>query len=210
VTRAIRVLALCSLLAVVSPARAFAEWQLAPFVGLSFLGDTNIALTELPKRHWNFGGIARLVGAGPIGVEAVVLYVPGAFKSFDVDPLFLNPTQNSETITQSRAFAMMGNVVLTTPRAWNQYGLRPYASGGFGLLHVFHNDLKLPLRANLPAYNVGGGAVGFIADRVGLRFDLRYYRTTPPGIEPTELALTADDHVRVRFWTGTVGVVFKY
>lgn len=210
-TRATRVLALCGLLTAWPPARASAEWQFAPFVGFSFLGETNLNLTDLPDRHWNFGGSVRLVGAGPLGVEALVLDVPGAFKSLDIDPLFLNPSQPTETITESHAFTMMGNIVLTTPRAWNEYGLRPFVSGGFGVLKVRHNESEFPLRANLPGYNVGGGAVGFVTDRVGLRFDLRYFRTTPPGKEPTDLALTShNERVRLRFWTGGVGVVFKY
>jgi hypothetical protein len=105
----------------------------------------------------------------------------------------------------------MGNIILTTPRGWNQYGLRPYVSGGMGLLHVYHNDLKFPARANLAAYNAGGGAVGFLSDRVGLRFDLRYVSTTPHGRESGGDIVTGDsERVRVHFWTATVGVVLKY
>ncbi len=210
-TRAIRPLALAFLLTVFLPGHAAAEWQFAPFVGFNFLGDTNLNLTALPKRHWMFGGSGRLIGAGPVGVEGLFIYVPGAFKSFDVDPLFLNTGQVSETITKSNAYALMGNVVLTTPRAWNEYGLRPFISGGMGLLHVYHNDSTFPARGNLPAYNVGGGAVGFLSDRVGLRFDLRYFSTTPHGREPSDEIFTSDsERVRVHFWTAAVGVVFKY
>jgi hypothetical protein len=193
------------------PAPALAEWQFAPFVGFSFGGETNIFLTELPKSHWTLGGTVRAVGAGPLGVESLFIYIPGTFQSVDVDPLFLDSGQQSETITKSHAFALMGNVVLTTPRAWNEYGLRPYLSGGMGLLQVYHNEPKVPARANLPAYNVGGGAVGFLSDRVGLRFELRYFSTTPHGREPSDEILTnGNERVRVHFWTAAVGVVFKY
>jgi hypothetical protein len=208
------VLALCGLLTAVPAARASAEWQFAPFVGFNFLGDTNLNLTQTVGRHWNFGGAVRLVGAGPLGVESVFLYVPGYFESLDLecDPLVFNTNECSNAITKSRTFALMGNIVLTTPRSWNEYGLRPFVSGGFGLLHAFHNDVFSPARANLPGYNVGGGAVGFLTDRVGLRFDLRYFRTLPPGVESAPLHETPDnlERVHLRYWTGTVGVVFKY
>lgn len=214
-SRGIRLLTLCALLTACAPARAGAEWQLAPFVGFTFLGDTNLNLTEVAGRHWNLGGAVRLVGGGPLGVETIFLYVPGAFRSFELDPLSLPPNVPlDETITKSRSIALMGNLVLTTPRAWNEYGLRPYVSGGFGLLHAWHDDaVALPEPANVPGYNVGGGAVGFLSERVGLRFDLRFLRTLPPGKEPNVegIVITSDSRrLRIRYWAGTVGVVFKY
>ena len=207
--RRIRLLTLCALLTACTPARAHAEWQLAPFVGFSFLGETNLALTEVSERHWNIGGAARLVGAGPFGLEALFVYVPGAFESLRLEPISL-PAE--ETISASRSLALMGNLVLTTPRAWNEYGLRPYVSGGFGLLHAWHDEERFPARANVPGYNVGGGAVGFLTDRVGLRFDLRFFRTLPPGAEPNGSTIITSDRgrLRIRYWTATIGVVFKY
>jgi hypothetical protein len=207
------VLALCGLLTALLPARVSAEWQFAPFVGFNFLGDTNLLFLEgATEQHWNLGGTVRLVGAGPLGVETFILYVPGFFNTPEGNPIFAD-TPPEETISESRTFALMGNLVLTTPRSWNQYGLRPFVSGGFGLLNVHATDEAglFPTRANLPGYNVGGGAVGFLTDRVGLRFDLRYFRTLPPGQEPTAESLTLDgQRVRLHYWTGTLGVVIKY
>ena len=98
--------------------------------------------------------------------------------------------------------------------SWNQYGLRPYVSGGLGLLHAFHNDAEFPAQGNVLGYNVGGGAVGFLSDRVGVRFDLRYFQHVPPGKESSaddpDFPVFEDDRVRMHFWTGTIGVVFKF
>ena len=200
---------LCGLLIVLRPAAVHAEWQFAPFLGFSFGGDTNLIFTQVVDRHWNFGGAVRLVGAGPIGLESVFVYVPGIFETPPPDPDSNTPP--SQAITKSHSFALMGNVVLTTPRAWNQYGLRPFVSGGLGLLRASHNDIAFPARGNLAAYNVGGGAVGFLTDKVGLRFDLRYYRTLPPGQESGDQTVTEfRDRVHVHYWTGSVGVVLKY
>jgi hypothetical protein len=209
VIRVTRVLVVCGLMIAMRPALASAEWQFAPFVGFTFGGDTNLNLTALVNGHWNFGGAVRLVGAGPLGLESVFVYVPGIFETPDLDPLSDIPPSNA--ITESHSFALMGNVVLTTPRSWSEYGLRPYLSGGLGMLRASHNDPFFPTDANLPAYNIGGGAVGFLSDRVGLRFDLRFFRTLPPGEEQGPFQETEDQsRVRLHYWTGTVGVVFKY
>jgi hypothetical protein len=213
VARLSRVLALCGLLIAWAPVPAAAEWQLAPFVGVTFAGGTNLydpdSLNAAGQRHWNLGGAVRLLGAGPVGLEAIALYVPGFFEPSDRTPLFPG-TPPSVTITQSHAFALMGNVVLTTPRAWNEYGLRPFVSGGLGLLKAAHNDAVFPVKANLLGYNVGGGAVGFLTDRVGVRFDMRYYRHVPPGPEVGGNTPAIGDRVRLHHWSATVGVVFKY
>ena len=208
-SRGLRLLTLCGLLTACAPGRASAEWQLAPFVGFSFLGETNLVVTEMSPRHWNIGGTARLVGGGPLGVEALFVYVPGAFQSVELDPISL---PSEATITESLSLALMGNLVLTTPRSWNEYGLRPYVSGGVGLMHAWHDEQRFPARANVPGYNVGGGAVGFLSDRVGLRFDVRFFRTLPPGAEPNREIVTNDgvSRLRISYWTATVGVVFKY
>ena len=86
----------------------------------------------------------------------------------------------------------MGNVVLTTPRSWNEYGLRPFVSGGIGLLYASTSAAEavdvLPVNARLLGYNVGGGAVGFLNERTGLRFDLRYFSNLRPT-DDTENAI---------------------
>ena len=210
---------MCGLLAVLTPVSAAAEWQFAPFVGFMFKGDSNLfdsnivdvdAPLGVNQRHWDLGATVRLVGPGPLGIEALVQWIPGFFEPAETSSL--EPSDPESTpITSSYGFALMGNVVLTTPRAWNEYGLRPYVSGGAGLLRAVHNDDFLPVRANLPGYNVGGGAVGFLTDRVALRFDLRYFRHLPPGPEPGDNTPVAiGDRVRLHYWTGTVGVVIKY
>ena len=217
--RAIRVVVLAGLVAGVSPAPAVGEWQFAPFVGFTFKGGSNLfepnivdpdAPLGVNARHWNLGGAVRLVGAGPLGLEALVLYVPGFFEPGETSPL--EPQDPASTpVSSSYAFSVMGNVVLTTPRAWNEYGLRPYVSGGLGLLRAVHNDETLPVRANVPGYNVGGGAVGFLTNRVGLRFDLRYFRHVPPGPEKTDdMQVVSGDRVQLHYWTATVGLVLKY
>ena len=124
-------------------------------------------------------------------------YVPGIF---DRDVL--------ATITSSRTLALMGNVIVTIPRTWSEHGLRPFASGGFGLLHVARQDaLELfPIQRNVLGYNVGGGAVGPITDRTGIRFEARRFSYVKSG----DIRGVSFDRENLSYWTATVGVVFRY
>ena len=204
----VRVLALVGVLLCSVPEIARAEWQLTPFLGLTFKGDTTLLDYEqaAAKPHWTFGGSVALMGSGPVGAEGLVVYTPGFFQQ-DKPPLIdgLVPPD----IVNSRTLAIMGNVVLTTPRSWNEYGLRPFVSGGIGLLKATATDALdfTPVNANLLGYNIGGGAVGFLNERAGLRFDLRYFSNLKPSDDP-ELSVTG--RVHLSYWTGSVGVVLKY
>jgi Outer membrane protein beta-barrel domain len=189
---------------------AAAEWHLTPLIGFTFKGDTTLinettqdddlnVVTAVSKVHWNFGGATTLIGAGPIGVEAIFLYTPGFLQ------------QDLGVLQKSKTLALMGNMVLAMPRGWNEYGLRPFVSGGLGLLRVSAEDLppvdfyEDPI--NIFGYNVGGGAVGFITERTGLRFDLRYFSHVRPK---EDLSGTSFGPIELRYWNASVGVVFRY
>ena len=204
-----RVLTLTTLLVAALPVRARAEWQFTPFVGQTFKGSTTLIDTEqaFDDTRWNIGGVVRVVGSTPFGVESLFVYTGGVFQ---------HPTLATSQIQviSSRMYAWMGNAVLTTPLSVNRYGLRPFVSGGLGVIHVSRRDIldAVPIRVDLLGMNAGGGAVGFLTDRVGLRFDLRYFRNIR-GVpdKDLEVPVTAlGESIRVRYWTAAVGVVFKY
>ena len=192
------------------PVAARAEWQFTPFLGYSFNGSTNLLdfglltnQTANDEPHLNYGGSVRLIGAGIVGVEAHFVDTPGFFESnqFNIALPF---------ITESRTYALMGNAVLTTPRSWNRYGLRPSLSGGIGLMHAAAQD-QLGVSAyslNLWGMNVGGGAVGLLSDRVGLRFDLRHFRNISSAPAEELTLVTLGRPVRLHYWTASFGVVF--
>ncbi len=103
----------------------------------------------------------------------------------------------------------MGNVVLTAPRRWTEYHLRPFVSGGLGLMHVSAADEPAELLAaskSAAAFNVGGGAIGFLSQRVGLRFEMRYYA----NLHRTDEGPIAVAPLHVRYFTGSIGIVFRF
>jgi hypothetical protein len=185
------------------PATVAADWHITPFLGLTFQGETTLLDYEsaVGTTHWNLGGAVTLLGAAPIGVEGLVVYTPGFFQQD-------NPPPDRPDVVESRAVALMGNVVLTTPQRWNEYGLRPFVSGGIGLLHASAKEAPevLPVKTNVLGYNVGGGAIGFLTERTGLRFDLRYFS----NLKPSDDFDNAIGRVQLSYWTASVGVVFRY
>jgi hypothetical protein len=187
----------CALLAM-TPQFAAAEWHLVPSIGLTFKGDTSLVDLEQATDdvHKNIGGAVTLLGEGILGVEGVFVYTPGFFQATD------------DLVTGSHTMAFVGNAVLTTPRRWTEYGLRPYVSGGFGLLRtsvteagdIFSTD------HNVAAFDIGGGAVGFFSRHVGVRFDLRYYANVHPTDDGKS---TAFGPIHVSYMTTSVGLVFR-
>jgi hypothetical protein len=193
----LRALALVGAFLALTPRVVTAEWHLTPMVGFTFGGGTTIVDLEdaTGNVHRQYGGAVTLLGGGLVGAEAVIAYTPGFFQA------------DGGLVSESRAFALMGNVVLTAPRRWTEYGLRPFVSGGLGYLRASYSETTFPVSSNLAGFNVGGGAIGFLTEKIGLRFDLRYYANLHrPEQGPSSPAL---GRVTIHYFTGSVGIVFR-
>src|SRR5262245_17700847 len=104
---------------------AAAEKQIRPFVGVSFGGSTTFILgTAIADKHAVLGMSAAWIG-DLVGVEGDVGWVPGVFEP-----------QPKQLVLGSGVTTVMGNVVITLPRKWTEYTLRPYVAAGAGLMKV--------------------------------------------------------------------------
>lgn len=195
-------LTLILVLALGSPADA--EWHFTPMVGLTAFGNTSIVDTEegTRRRHRQFGGSISWLSDGLFGLEGLVAWTPGLFESNDVS----FPTDLA-LVSGSRSIVGMGNLVVTLPRRWTEYGLRPFVSGGFGVMHIAKTE-ETPIFSvdfNLPAFNIGVGAIGFFSQRTGARFDLRYHSTLGrPDKGPVAIG-----PVHLRYVTASIGLVLR-
>jgi hypothetical protein len=198
----LKVLALCAVLLFGFARTAQAEWQFTPIVGFTMFGNTSLVDLEQATgdRHAHLGASVAFLGGGILGVEAFSIWTPGFFDKS-------NPEVN--LIESSRTLVAMGNVVLTTPRRWTEYSLRPYVSGGMGLMHASTTEVQpgpiLPIDVNVAAFNIGGGAVGFLTQRTGLRFDVRYHST----LNRLDEEAPTFGPVHLRYVTASIGVVFR-
>jgi hypothetical protein len=199
----LKVLALCAVLLFGFARTAQAEWQFTPMVGLTMFGNTSLFDPEKgsSERHRHFGGSVAFLGGGILGAEVLTIWTPGFFQTSNPEFQFLE---------SSRTVVVMGNVVLTAPRRWTEYSLRPYVSGGLGLMHASTTEVQrgpgiLPIDVSVVGFNIGGGAVGFLSQRTGLRFDFRYHTT----LNRLEEDAPAFGPVHLRYVTASIGVVFR-
>jgi hypothetical protein len=179
-------------------APVWAEWQLKPFAALTFGGNTSIIdpAQSVGKVSSAVGLSAGLVGE-IFGVEGDFGYHPGFFE-----------TDDSLLVLNSRMLTLTGNVTVSLPRKMTQYTLRPYAVGGFGLVRASRGQTSfgvLPYERTLPAFDVGGGAVGYISNRFGLNWDVRYFRTFKGRNEGLSIGPE-----QLSFWRASMALAIRY
>jgi hypothetical protein len=177
---------------------AHADWFITPYLGLKFAGDSGL-FGDLDQGASNtkltLGVSTGIVGDGILGVEADVGYSPRFFER-----------STSNLVARSNVLTVMGNVMVMAPRNLTGYSLRPFVSGGAGLMHIGIDDVLgiLPVDSNLFAVNVGGGATGYLTNRTSVRFDLRWFKSVTREEELTVLAPST-----LSFWRAAVGLTFR-
>ena len=173
------------------PALASAEWQIKPYVGLTFGGDTTFVLNEATGESHRVFGVSGAWLGEVVGIEGDLGYSPGFF---DTPRLVLNSSVTTATV----------NLIVALPRRWTRYTLRPYVVGGGGVMRVRTDPAvtELQVKSTLPAFNVGGGATGFLTDRVGLSWELRYFR----GARQDSSGVSIGDE-DLSFWRATMALV---
>jgi Outer membrane protein beta-barrel domain len=177
---------------------ASAEWFVTPFIGFKFAGDTSFVDLEQGASNTKvtIGASAGWVGPGILGVEADFGYTPRFFER-----------SSGSLVASSQVLTLMGNLVVTAPRALTGYSLRPFVSGGGGLMHVGIDDVAqiIQVDSNVFGIDVGGGAVGDLTHRTSVRFDLRYFKS----ISQAEEDNVGFGPTRLSFWRAAVGLTIR-
>jgi hypothetical protein len=191
----IAALALAFLL--LGPTPAGAEWQLRPFLGVTFGGGTTFFDLERAagKPNLVLGFNGQLLGE-VIGIDADLGYGPGFFQR-----------GGQHLVTRSSATTLTGNVVVALPRRLTEFTLRPYFVGGAGMVQAYINDSSqiLKVSSTLPAVDLGGGVTGFLSDRIGLSWDVRHFRSF--GGKARGMSIGRE---QLSFWRANMALVFRY
>ena len=162
-----RTLALSLLLGVFTPAAARADGMFVPFVGVNFAGNSGQEISDaIDSQRVDWGFSLAYMGGGVLGVEADFGYSPDFFGKTDIG--------GSSVLTAT------GNLLVGIPIGGQTgVGVRPYALVGLGVLRS-----KVDAFGDLPsldnsklAWDFGGGLMFFFGTHVGLRGDVRYFRT---------------------------------
>ncbi len=198
-----RLLIIGALSLMLAPATASAQsWFFSPYIGGNFGGSADFG--DFPdnddsiERRMDFGAT---LGWNPsvVGFEIDLGYSPNFFEDTAGDRNFEFGDNNVTTL--------MGNLLLSAPSG---IGFRPYASGGLGLIRSsvssgtgLFNDLS----TNDLGVNIGGGVNAQFTDFVGLRGDLRYFRSLQDSQPDNDFDLSLGSF---DFWRGSVGLTFRW
>jgi len=192
---------------VLTPARASADWYLTPYIGGVFggnadFGDFDDDFDDEFEQRVNFGAALGWMGNGIIGFEADFSWTPNFFENTGGSGDF--------DFGDSNVTTLMGNLVVGAPIGGQTGpGFRPYASGGIGLLRsqLDGGDFFDDLSRNDLGVNVGAGAHVFFSDNIGIRGDIRYFRSLQDEEADDEFDLGFSDF---DFWRASVGVTFRF
>jgi opacity protein-like surface antigen len=180
-----------------APAAASAEGYFSPWLGVHFASEPVDFATDRDNGRGTFGISAGSMGAGVFGGEFDFGYSP---RFFGDEAIF----------GSNNVMTAMGNLIIGIPIGGQTGGgVRPYATGGVGLIR---SDIDGPFddgaANNDFAFSLGGGVMGFLTDHFGLRGDLRYFRTLNSDLADSDLnpefGLGDFD-----FWRASFGIVVR-
>ena len=201
---------LVAIASMASPRAASADWVLTPFVGWNFNGSADVNGTSAEsfgnkfESKIDYGVSLAGMGAGVIGFEVDFGYSPNFFET-NVGSSGFDLASNSNVTT------LTANAIIGIPIGGTTGGsVRPYVVGGVGLIRQNVGDVGDVFDAqskNDFGFDVGGGVMGFFNSNVGLRGDVRYFRSFQ-GADVG--SLTGLGLGNLNFWRGSVGVSFKF
>ncbi len=185
------------------------EWIASGFVGSNFSASGPLSVTNSGSSI-NFGGQIGYLWNKMIGAEFLADFSP----RFEMNNALLsgNPNVNSYMVNA------IGALPLGDDGNW-----QPYVSGGVGAIQLrsdmFNANQNGVLTGGTSSANqshfggdIGAGVMGF-AGAVGLRGDVRYYRSSSKDV--TDPNGSADNFASnllndLRFWRADIGVAFRW
>jgi len=191
-----------------APRPAAADWTITPFVGWNTGGSADVSGSDGTTRTSKFehkidyGVSIAGMGNGVIGAEFDLGYSPNFFENNNTNANGFTFANNSNVLTAT------GNLIVGIPIGGHGGSIRPYAVGGVGLIRqnvktvgdVFDVTTK-----NDFGFDVGAGAMGFFAQNIGIRGDIRYFRSFAGGNNVSGLSVS-----NFNFWRASAGVTFKF
>ena len=190
-----------------APAKASADWLFTPYIGWNWGGSagfTDIAgdFEDEFEQRANFGASLSWMGAGAIGFEVDFGFAPNFFENTAGDGDFDYGDSNVTTL--------MANLKVGAPFGGQTGGgIRPYASGGLGLIksRIDGPDDLFEVDSTDWGFNVGAGVAGFFNDRLGIQGDVRYFRSLEDNEPDDEFDVALGSF---HFWRGSVGLVIRF
>jgi outer membrane protein with beta-barrel domain len=179
------------------PSAAYAQAYVSPSLGVVFANPSAQGRADLVI---DAGGVPR---NSPLGAELDVMYAPSFFGN--AGPLGEN----------SVSTAMVNLIIAGGDRGRYGFGrrrstVRPYVSGGIGLMHEVVTTTSTPVQQisnNDLGVNLGAGVLAFTHRSFGIRGDVRYFRDLKDNQQGNT---TNIDFGSFHFWRASIGVILAF
>jgi hypothetical protein len=162
-----RSLGLTVLIGLITSAPARADGMIIPFFGANFGGNSGKELASaLNANRIDWGVSFAFMSGGVLGLEGDIGQSPDFY--------------GKTSVGKSSVLTVTGNLLFGIPIGGQKgFGFRPYALAGVGVIRSNLDAFGNPsgVDTNSAAWDVGGGAMLFFSNHVGLRGDLRYFRS---------------------------------
>jgi hypothetical protein len=193
----LRTMLAASLMTVVIPSAARADWIATPFVGPAFgIGTIGGGGPQTAGAKLTYGGAFGVLGPGAIGFEV----------DFGRSPTFVSNPPPCEVCTlalfryaQTTVTTVMGSALIAP---WPPSArVRPYGVVGAGLIRSANIG---GLVGHAPGLTVGGGVFARLTEHAGVRAELRYVK----GLRDDNQGGIAGD--KLSFWRNSMGLAFQF
>ena len=182
-----------------TPRAAQADWLFVPFFGANFGGDSAEELGNAIDASKFTGGVSfGWMGGGVFGLEGDLGYSPDFFGKTDAGG--------------SSVLTLTGNLILGVPFGGQSgFGVRPYAVVGAGIMRPDGDAFPASdaFGENQLTWDFGGGLFVFFGSNVGIRGDVRYFRTFD-SLEFLDIDVTDAGGTDLDFTRGTIGLVLRF
>jgi hypothetical protein len=192
-----RALVASVLFSLMAPASARADGMIIPYFGVNFGGHTRSELSDaLDAERFNWGVSFAYMGGGIFGLEGDIARSPDFFGKSDIGG--------------SSVSTYTGNLLLGIPFGGQKgFGVRPYGVVGFGVIRskseIFGDFLSFD--NSKAAWDFGGGLMIFMGSHVGIRGDLRYFRSIG-DVDLSSIGIH-EDHA-LDFARGSAGLILRF
>jgi opacity protein-like surface antigen len=150
-----------------APAAAHADGMIVPFIGVNFGGNSGKELSAaIDAERLDWGVSFAFMGGGVLGLEADIANSPDFFGKSDLG--------GSSVLTAT------GNLLFGIPIGGQHgVGFRPYALVGLGVIRskVDAFGEAFSRKESQIGWDFAGGAMFFFGSNVGLRAEVRYFRS---------------------------------
>ncbi len=181
------VLILAATLATLAAApNVHSDTMLSAHAGAAFGGDLDSSPTT-------YGGALTFMGDGAFGFEIEGAYTPDFFGDDTI------------AFDENNVSSLMGNILLGTG---GERG-KVFLTVGAGIMQSRATDVDdfFDVDSNDFAASAGIGGIGYVADRLGIRGDVRYYRNLGDPEPDNEFDI---DFGEFSFWRATAGLVLRF